>query len=83
MRIPGDKMVHLLAGALVALVTLLLTGSNLVGIIMAATVGTWKEWWDSKGHGKVEFADLLATVTGGVLAIEGVKLFGYIAGFLG
>jgi hypothetical protein len=78
MKIAADKIVHLLAGALISIVTLLITGSGPTGIIMATIAGAWKEWWDSKGNGKVEFADFIATVAGGILAIIGVKLFGYI-----
>ncbi len=83
MKIEADKIVHLLAGALISFVTLLITGSSLMAIIMATIAGSWKEWWDSKGSGKVEFADFLATVAGGILAVGGVKLFGYLMGFLG
>lgn len=78
MKIKADKIVHLLAGALISLVTLLITRSGLMAILVATIAGAWKEWWDSKGNGKVEFADFLATVAGGVLAVGGVKLFGYI-----
>ncbi len=78
MKIGTDKIVHLLAGALISLVTLLITGSGLMAVIAATIAGAWKEWWDSKGNGKVEFADFLATVAGGILAVGGVKLFGYI-----
>ncbi|MCS5421905.1 MULTISPECIES: hypothetical protein [Psychrilyobacter] len=78
MKIGADKIVHLLAGALISVVTLLLTGSGITAIIAATGAGIWKEWWDSKGHGKVEFADFLATAAGGVLAVGSVKLFGYI-----
>ena len=81
MEIGKDKIMHLLAGALIALITLLLTGSGLVAVIMATIAGAWKEWWDSKGHGQVEFADFLATAAGGGLAVGVMELYGYIMGF--
>ncbi|MEI6856305.1 hypothetical protein [Psychrilyobacter sp.] len=83
MKIGADKIVHLLAGALISFVTLLITGSGPMGIIMATIAGSWKEWWNSKGNGKVEFADFLAMAAGGVLAVGGVKLFGTLWIFLG
>lgn len=83
MRIPGDKVVHLLAGALISLTALLLTGSVPVAIAMAIIGGAWKEWWDSRGHGQVELADLMATVIGGVLAVACVALHKFILGALG
>jgi len=83
MKIKTDKIVHLLAGALISLTTLLLNGSGPMAIILAATAGSWKEWWDSKGNGKVEFADFFATLVGGVLAVISVKSFGYLVRFLG
>jgi len=78
MKIKADKIVHLLAGVLISLVTFLITRSGLMAVFTATIAGAWKEWWDSKGNGKVEFADVMATVAGGVLAVGGVKLFGYI-----
>lgn len=83
MRIEGDKVVHLLAGALIALTALLLTESRFIAIAMAVIAGAWKEWWDSRGHGKVELADLLATITGGVLAVITTEVYMFIIGALG
>lgn len=83
MRIPGDKVVHLLAGALIALTALLFTGSVLIAVAMAVIAGGWKEWWDSRGHGQVELADLVATIAGGVLAVVCVELYRFIVGALG
>ena len=83
MRIGGDKVVHLLAGALIALTALLLTGHRLTAIAMATIAGAWKEWWDSRGHGQVELADLLATIAGGVLAVASMELYRFITGALG
>ena len=82
MKIGADKIVHLLAGALISSVTLLITGSGVTAIIVAVAAGFWKEWWDSKGHGNVEFADFLATAAGGGLAVGSIKLFGHIMDFL-
>ncbi|GLI56319.1 hypothetical protein PM10SUCC1_18330 [Propionigenium maris DSM 9537] len=83
MRIPGDKVVHLLAGALIALTALLLTGNSLIAVAMAVVAGAWKEWWDSRGHGQVELADLMATIVGGILAVTSVELYRFIIGALG
>ncbi len=74
MKIPGDKVVHLLAGALITLTALLLTGNRLIAVAMAVVAGAWKEWWDSRGHGQVELADLVATIVGGILAVASVEL---------
>lgn len=82
MRIPGDKVVHLLAGALIALTALLLTGNSLIAVAMAVVAGAWKEWWDSRGHGQVELADLVATIVGGILAVTSVELYRFIIGAL-
>ncbi len=74
MKIPGDKVVHLLAGALITLTALLLTGNRLIAVAMAVVAGAWKEWWDSRGHGQVELADLVATIVGWILAVASVEL---------
>ncbi len=79
MKIVGDKVVHLLAGAVIAIVTLLITENSFFAIMMATILGAAKEWWDGKGHGTVEFADFLATLMGGVLAIGGVALWSLIS----
>jgi len=50
MKIGTDKIVHFLVGALISLVTFLITGSGSMGIIIATISGSWKEWWDSKGN---------------------------------
>lgn len=78
MKIAGDKVVHLLAGAVIAIVTLLITENSFFAIMMAAILGAAKEWWDGKGHGTVEFADFFATLIGGILAIGGVVLWNII-----
>lgn len=75
MKIPGDKIVHLLAGGVIALVTLLITENSFFAIMMATLLGAVKEWWDDKGNGKVEFNDFLATVIGGILVVGGVRLW--------
>ncbi len=79
MKIPGDN----LAGALIALTALLLTGNRLIAVAMAVVAGAWKEWWDSRGHGQVELADLVATIVGGILAVASVELYRFIVGALG
>ena len=83
MKIEGDKVVHLLAGALISITAFLFTGSWIIAVAMAVAAGGWKEWWDSRGHGRVELADFLATVAGGVIAVAIIFLYRFIAGALG
>ena len=83
MKIGADKVVHFLAGALIALVTLLVTKSGPWSIATATIAGACKEWWDSRGYGTVEFADFIATVAGGIMAVGSVELYVYIIGGLG
>lgn len=56
-----DKILHFGAGAATSAVVTHYTGSPLKGCAAALGVGIAKEVWDSRGNGKVEAADALAT----------------------
>ena len=63
--LPMDKLMHVAAGMLVAVVALMLTRSTMIALLAAATVGALKEWYDHKHGGEVDAMDLVATATGG------------------
>lgn len=67
-----DKVLHLIAGAVIALVVGLAV-SPMIGLLTATLAGVAKEVWDSFGNGAVEAWDALATILGGAL-IYGVML---------
>lgn len=69
--IPKDKILHLAAGALVALAACLLFSTGWAGVAAAFLVGCAKEWYDAKHGGVVDFLDTAATVLGG-MATAGV-----------
>ena len=58
--LPADKANHLIMGLLIFIVVAF-AFSPLVGLAASIAAGLLKEWWDSKGHGCVEFWDFLAT----------------------
>ena len=67
---PRDKMLHFIAGAVIAALTAVVghaLGWPVWTALAAATVaGVAKELWDATGRGQVEAADALWTVAGGV-----------------
>ena len=64
-QLPPDKAGHLIAGLRVFCVFGLF--SPIAGLCAAAVVGVAKEYWDSRGHGQVEFLDFVATAAGGAI----------------
>jgi len=64
-QLPADKASHVLYGLLIFCVFGLF--SPIIGLCAAVVVGAAKEYWDSKGHGQVEFLDFAATACGGLL----------------
>ena len=64
-QLPADKAGHLIAGLVVFCIFGLF--SPVIGLCAAVVVGAAKEYWDSKGHGQVEFLDFAATAGGGIL----------------
>jgi len=64
-QLPADKASHVLYGMLIFCVFGLL--SPIIGLCAAIVIGAAKEYWDSKGHGHVEFLDFAATAGGGIL----------------
>lgn len=67
----SDKTLHFLAGAAVALVAMLLTGSPIVASVAAVAAGAGKEAYDWRRGGVVDAEDFVATVMGGVLIVAG------------
>jgi len=64
-QLPADKASHVLYGMLIFCVFGLF--SPIIGLCAAIVIGAAKEYWDSKGHGHVEFLDFAATAGGGIL----------------
>lgn len=62
-----DKRKHFIVGAVISLVIGSLLGFW-VGLLAAILAGAAKEWWDSKGHGTVEWLDFAFTAFGGLCA---------------
>lgn len=61
----SDKTLHVLAGAAVALVVVLVTGSAAWASVAASVAGAIKEFADRIGAGTVDPADFACTVLGG------------------
>lgn len=69
-KIQHDKKLHLIAGALITLITLLITQSLFLSLLAGVVAGISKEYFDSKTkYGTVDFNDLTATITGSVIVI--------------
>lgn len=60
-----DELLHLIVGAIIALLGSWLVGW-MPGLLLSVVAGGLKEYWDSKGHGCVELMDFIATVVGGI-----------------
>lgn len=66
--IPIDKVLHFAAGfSLAALLGIWLP--PLMVLVIVFIVGVLKELWDAKHNGDVEAADVVATVTGGLVGV--------------
>lgn len=75
----ADKVLHAFAGALVAALVLLATGSVPAAIVAAALVGVVKEVHDYRRRGQgftPDALDALATFAGGLAFAAAVDLFG-------
>ena len=75
MNFPKDKQLHLLAGFLIALVSLLLGTTPLTALGLVILLGIGKELYDLIGRGTPEVADIVYTVLGGLLPIIGVIIW--------
>jgi glycopeptide antibiotics resistance protein len=62
-----DKQKHFIYGLLFCLISSFIMESLLVGIIFVVISAIWKEYWDSRGNGKVELMDAIATILGGAI----------------
>lgn len=71
-----DKRKHLIAGYFISLIV----GVFLpwLGLLTGCGAGALKEWWDSKGHGRVELMDFFFTVLGSLIAFP----FAFVINFL-
>lgn len=65
-----DKHKHLCAGAIITLATsVFLCIHPMWAMLLALVAALLKELWDSKGHGCVEFADVIFTLIGAVVVL--------------
>lgn len=67
MKIPEDKVKHLIAGFLISIVTVPVSISISFALVLLIAAG--KEVYDIK-YGTVDFYDFLATVLGSVLVLS-------------
>lgn len=67
--LPKDKLQHLIVGAVVSVIILILTGSVLAAILASSGVGIGKEVYDllNKDKHTPEILDAIATSYGGML----------------
>lgn len=66
--IPRDKLLHILAGALIAAATWAVSGDAAAGIVAAVVIGAGKELWDAgQPDHTPDVWDAIATAAGGVL----------------
>lgn len=74
----ADKLGHLVAGFLVALAVLLLTGSAAAGLALACVAGIVKELRDAPRPDRhtLDVWDALATVAGGLLVFAAAAAWG-------
>ena len=70
--VPLDKKAHLLSGAAISGLGIILTGQPAAGVLLAAAAGAAKELWDFNGHGTPDLMDAVATVAGGAF-VTGVS----------
>ena len=67
MKLKKDKILHIIAGALIYIIVMLITKSVLVSFLSVSIIGGLKEYRDSLGYGCVEFMDFVATIIGGII----------------
>ena len=73
-KIPSDKMAHYIAGQAAFTAAFLMAWlmglgwlANYFGLSASIAAGILKEVYDKKYGGNVEFADILATISGGLV----------------
>ena len=62
-----DKHKHFVVGFAISLLVGIFM--PFLGLLVGIIAGAIKEWWDSKGHGKVELLDFLFTTIGALCAL--------------
>lgn len=68
MNIPEDKVLHFLAGMIIAIVAYVVTSTPWVSVAATILVGIGKEIWDSKHDGHVADPwDAVVTILPGVI----------------
>lgn len=68
-RIPQDKLLHFIAGALIVALCASVKGFAPYAWVAGVVAGMLKEFYDSRGNGSVEVLDFAAT-TAGALTIQ-------------
>ncbi|WP_027406148.1 hypothetical protein [Anaerovibrio sp. RM50] len=63
----NDKMKHMIAGFIIALLFGCLLNDPFGGFLISLVAGLAKEIWDYFGHGVSELEDFLATAQGGAI----------------
>ena len=64
-----DKLMHMIAGFIISLLTGWLTHNVLIGFTVALVAGVVKEVYDYFGHGTSELNDIIATAQGGAIGL--------------
>lgn len=59
-----DKQAHFWAGAAIAAIVALYSGSPVIGLVVGVIAGAIKEVRDRAGHGTPDIRDFLATAAG-------------------
>ena len=67
----NDKKLHLIAGFIISLVGGLIF---LPLVVLGFAAGGLKGWWDSRGHGQVEWMDFVWTCVGALAGSIGAVL---------
>ena len=65
----NDKLKHMIAGFIIAMLTGWLTHDVLIGFSFALIAGVAKEIYDYFGHGTSELNDVIATAQGGAIGL--------------
>lgn len=63
-RIPQDKLLHFIAGALIVALCAFVKGFAPYAWVAGVVAGMFKEFYDSRGNGSVEVLDFAATTAG-------------------
>lgn len=73
----GDKILHLIAGAVIFVLAYILSGNYYISLISVTVAGLSKEVWDYFGHGTSELKDFTATMLGGGVGLVLIAIYEY------